>query len=247
MVKNFKKLFQNGVLGIFNPTKNAKKSVPKLGRIDFGDFFTTKPFSKEFGYDRGGPVDRYYIENFLLEESPCIKGTVLEIGDNEYTMKFGGEKVIKSDILHVHADNPKATFVGDLADAPNLPDNHFDCIVLTQTLHLIYDFKAALKTCHRVLKPGGVLLLTVPGITHIDRGEWRETWFWAFTQKSMSKLISETFPKGKAEIKALGNVFASTSFLYGVGLPEVPKKMLDVQDPHYQVIITAKATKETEL
>lgn len=227
-------LFKAGLIKRFDPGK---------GNIDFGDLLRTKPFSIEFGYDRGGPVDRYYIENFLSKERDSIKGSVLEIGDNEYTLMFGQENVAKSDILHVHADNPKATYVGDLANAPSLPDNHFDCIVLTQTLHLIYDFKAALSTCHRVLKPGGVLLLTVPGITHIDQGEWRETWYWSFTQKAMTVLIGETFSGGLSEVKSYGNVFAATAFLFGVGLPEVSKEMLDKYDPHYQVIITVKATK----
>jgi ubiquinone/menaquinone biosynthesis C-methylase UbiE len=70
----------------------------------------------------------------------------------------------------VDASNPQATFVGDLSHAPQLPDAAFDCVVLTQTLHLIYDFKGAIATCYRILKPGGALLLTVPGITHIDQG-----------------------------------------------------------------------------
>ena len=35
----------------------------------------------------------------------------------------------------------------------------------------------------------------------------------------------------------------SLMFLYGMGLPEIKKEQLDYQDPHYQVIITASATK----
>jgi SAM-dependent methyltransferase len=243
MVKKLSFLIPNNVRRILHKSYWAKNNVPNLGKIDFGDFQSTKPFSKEFGYDRGGPIDRYYIENFLQKEKIWIKGIVLEIGDNEYTLQYGGNQVIQSDILHVHADNPKATFIGDLADAPSLPDNHFDCIVLTQTLHLIYDFKAALRTCHRVLKPGGVLLLTVPGITQIDQGEWKETWYWTFTQKAMNLLLNEIFKKENIEAHSYGNVFAATTFLYGVGFPEVSQAMLDVQDPHYQVIVTVKATK----
>lgn len=220
-----------------------KKHVPAVGKADLGDFDRQRPFSKNFGYDRGGPVDRYYIENFLQQEAGSIYGRVLEIGDNEYTMQFGGERVTQSDILHVDASNSKATFVGDISDAPHLPDNTFDCIVLTQTLHLIYDFKGALRTCHRVLKPGGSLLLTVPGITPIDHGEWKETWYWSFTDKAMHRLMEETFTGGHADVNCFGNVFAATAFLYGMSLKEVPKAKLDFNDPHYQVIVTVKAVK----
>lgn len=220
-----------------------QNKVPFVGKVDAGDMHSVHPFSIDFGYDRGGPVDRYYIENFLAKEAAHIQGRVLEIGDNEYTLNYGGARVKQSDILHVDEKNPKATFVGDISDAPHVPDNTFDALVLTQTLHLIYDFKAALRTCHRILKPGGVLLLTVPGITPIDHGEWKEIWYWSFTDKAMRKLMEETFPGGTSEVNTYGNVYAATSFLYGMGLPEVSKPKLDHNDPHYQVVITVKATK----
>jgi SAM-dependent methyltransferase len=220
-----------------------KNYKPAPGHINFGSLNRTKPFSTQFGYDRGGPVDRYYIENFLQKNTAFIKGRVLEIGDNDYTLRFGGNKITQSDILHVDESNKQATFVGDLSNAPQLPDNSFDCIVLTQTLHLIYNFKDALKTCYRILKPGGALLLTVPGISHIDQGEWKDIWLWSFTQASIKKLLAETFSNAHATVETFGNVLAATAFLYGMGLPEIKKSQLDETDPHYQVIITAYALK----
>jgi glycosyltransferase involved in cell wall biosynthesis len=222
-----------------------RSNMPPVGQVRFGHLHRYAPFSTQFGYDRGGPVDRYYIENFLGQEADAIKGRVMEIGDNAYTLQYGAEKVTKSDILHVDASNPNATLVGDISHAPHIPDNTFDCIILTQTLHLIYHFREALQTCCRILKPGGALLLTVPGITPIDHGEWKETWYWSFTDKSMKRLMEETFPGGTSEVTPYGNVFTATAFLYGMGLPEVPKTKLMYNDPHFQVIITVKAIKLT--
>ncbi|WP_230471279.1 glycosyltransferase [Hymenobacter jejuensis] len=219
-----------------------KNYRPAVGQVITGDFARHTPFSTEFGYDRGGPVDRYYIENFLLRESQSIRDRVLEIGDNEYTMRFG-QNITQSDILHVDARNSKATFVGDLSDSPHIPDNLFDCIVLTQTLHLIYDYKQALATCYRILKPGGTLLLTVPGITPIDRGEWRKTWYWSFTDVALHRLLHDTFPAATITIGSFGNVFIATAFLYGMGISEVTKEQLDMYDPQFQVINTVKAIK----
>lgn len=217
--------------------------LPDVGKVQRGDFNRTTPFSDQFGYDRGGPVDRYYIENFLKENEQIISGRVLEIGDNEYTLLFGGDRITQSDILHVDESNENATFIGDISDAPHISDNSFDAIILTQTLHLIYNFKDALLTCHRILKPGGTLLLTVPGITPIDRGEWNKTWYWSFTDKALKKLIPETFPSSASEIQSFGNVFIATAFLYGMGITEVEKDKLNINDPSFQVIITVKATK----
>lgn len=227
----FNKLLKNEGLskGILS---DIKRSKPYL-----------RPCSTDFGYDRGGPIDRYYIENFLKAENDYIKGRILEIGDNEYTLKYGGDKVEQSDILHVNESNEKATFIGDLSNASHIPDNIFDCIVLTQTLHLIYDFKNALKTCNRILKPGGALLLTAPGITPIDHGPWNDTWYWSFTDKSLSKIVAEEFPLGVIEARTFGNVYIASQFLYGKGLPEVTTKELDYHDPFFQVIITIKAIK----
>jgi glycosyltransferase involved in cell wall biosynthesis/SAM-dependent methyltransferase len=220
---------------------------PAVGQVDPGDFGRLTPFSNEFGYDRGGPIDRYYIENFLQKEAASIRGRALEIGDNSYTMQFGRATVGQSEVLHVDASNPQATWVGDLSDAPHIPDNTFDCLVLTQTLHLIYDFKAALRTCYRILKPGGTLLLTVPGITPIDRGEWKETWYWTFTDRALQRLFAETFPVGEVSISSFGNVRVATAYLYGLGLPEIDRAALDYYDPQFQVINAVKAVKHAPL
>jgi glycosyltransferase involved in cell wall biosynthesis len=217
--------------------------IPAVGQIVSGDFQRLTPFSTEFGYDRGGPIDRYYIEKFLQKEAGSVWGRVLEIGDNSYTLQFGGSRISQSDVLHIDASNPQATLVGDLSAAPHIPDNTFDCLVLTQTLHLIYDFKGALQTCYRILKPGGTLLLTVPGITPIDRGEWKETWYWTFTDKALNRLFAEAFSMGSVEISSFGNVRVATAYLYGLGLPEIDKASLDYYDPQYQVINAVKAVK----
>ena len=217
--------------------------LPPVHRISMGDYNRLTPFSRAFGFDRGGAIDRYYIESFLKKEAGCIKGRVLEIGDNSYTLMYGGERVTTSDILHVNQANPAATIVADISNAPQIPDNTFDCIILTQTLHLVYDFKKALRTCHRILKPGGTLLLTVPYITSIDYGEWNATWYWAFTDKVFGPLMEETFPGSYTEVSSFGNVLTGSAFLYGVGLPELSKEQLDHHDPHFQVIIAVKTTK----
>lgn len=217
--------------------------TPKPGKVKPGDFDRTTPFSYDFGFDRGGAVDRYYIERFLRENETDVRGTVLEIGDNEYTLKFGGDRLEKSEILHVDATNQKATYVGDITDIPSIPDNYFDCVILTQTLHLIYDFKKAIATCFRILKPGGNLLITVPGISHIDHGLWRDYWLWSFTDRSIQKLLNEYFKCDDIQIRTFGNVYVAAAFLYGMGLPELKEKQLLIHDPSYQVIISAKATK----
>jgi glycosyltransferase involved in cell wall biosynthesis/SAM-dependent methyltransferase len=217
--------------------------VPPIGRVRFGDFRRVSPISRDFGFDRGLPVDRYYIEQFLSGHASEIAGRVLEVGDDAYTRKFGGARVTRRDVLHVSAANPRATFVGDVTDPRVLPERTFDCIVFTQTLQLIYDVRAAIVQLHRALAPGGVLLVTAPGISQIDRGEWGDTWFWSFTPAAMERLFAEVFGRDAVAIQPYGNVFAANAFLQGLAVEELHASDLDPIDRAYPVIVAVRARK----
>jgi SAM-dependent methyltransferase len=210
--------------------------------VRFGSLRRLTPISRTFGFDRGLPIDRYYIERFLSAHAADIGGHVLEIGDDTYTRQFGGDRVKKSDVLHVSEGNPKATIVGDLTCATHIPSDRFDCVIFTQTLHLIYDARGALQTLHRILKPGGVLLATFPGISQISDERWRESWHWAFTQLSARRLFEEIFPQNVC-VEVCGNVLAAIAFLHGLAAEELRQDELDYRDAHYQVSILVRAVK----
>jgi SAM-dependent methyltransferase len=201
------------------------------------------PVSREWGFERGTPIDRFYIERFLEVHSTDVRGRVLEIGDNSYTRRFGGGRVARSDVLHVEEGNPDATIVGDLTRAHHLPSDAFDCIILTQTLHLIYDPRSAIVTLHRILRPAGVLLLTAPGITPTSHQEWPGSWYWSFTTNSAARLLSEAFGGEHVTVEGHGNVMAACAFLYGLACEDVRRADLEHLDPDYQVIVTARAIK----
>ena len=216
---------------------------PPPGWVSFGSLRRTSPLSRSWGQDRGRALDRYYVEGFLEQYRGDIKGRVLEIGDRSYTEKFGGPAVGVSDVLHVSEGNPVATIVADLTDAPQIPDQTFDCIILTQTLQLIFDVPAALRTVHRILKPGGVLLATFPGITHTGDADWSEHWCWSFTRRSARQLFTPVFGEGNIALASHGNVLAATAFLYGLADRELTTRELDVHDPTYDMVITVRATR----
>lgn len=212
--------------------------------MQWGNLRRLEPVSRIFGLDRGLCIDRYYIENFLAQHAGDIQGRVLELADNDYTLKFGGEKVTRSDILHMTPDNPRATIVADLAAANTIPSETFDCIICTQTLQFIFDVRAAIKTLHRILKPKGTLLATFPGISQISRYDM-ERWgdYWRFTTLSARRLFEETFPPVHVRVEAYGNVLAGIAFLHGIAAGELSPKELMFRDPDYEVLITVKAAK----
>lgn len=228
--------------------------IPQPGSVDFGELRRVAPIGREFGIDRplpgedrGLPVDRYYIECFLATQAADIRGRVLEIGDDAYTRRYGGDRVTRCDILNISADNPRATIVADLADAPQIGDAIFDCVILTQTLHLIYDAPSAVRTLQRILKPGGVLLMTVPGISLVPSGSvWGHTWYWAFTELAVRRMLAEAFGGQRMDVQSYGNVLSVVAFLHGLAVRELATHELDALDTDYPLIIAARARKAGE-
>jgi SAM-dependent methyltransferase len=219
------------------------QAAPPVGAVRFGSLRRLTPISAEFGYDRGLPVDRYYVEGFLRRHAADVRGRVLEVGDSSYTRRFGGGRVAHSDVLHVNGDNSQATIVADLSRADHVPSDAFDCIVLTQTLHLVYDVPAALRTLYRILAPRGVVLATVPGISQISRDEWAESWYWSFTALSMRHLFADAFPPSSVHAEAHGNVLSAIAFLQGLAADELRADELDYFDQSYPVTIAVRAVK----
>ncbi|HTJ56909.1 MAG TPA: glycosyltransferase [Devosiaceae bacterium] len=223
--------------------RHRRAVTTPLGKWRGGDFARGVPASRDFGWDRGEPIDRYYIEGFLERWRSDIAGHALEVGDDAYCRRFGGERVTRQDVLHIHHGSPQATIVGDLADPATLPANAFDCLVLTQTLHLVFDLQTAVRNLHASLRPGGVALVTVPGISQIDRGEWGGGWCWSFTAVSAQRLFVDVFGPEGVIVESNGNFFAATSFLAGLAQGEVDTGKLDPVDPAYPVIVTIRARK----
>ncbi|HEX2952068.1 MAG TPA: methyltransferase domain-containing protein [Armatimonadota bacterium] len=211
---------------------------------DLGSMHRCTPIAREFGRHRGEPIDRYYIEKFLSRYRDDIAGRVLEVADATYTRRFGRGRVTTSDVLHVSETKKPVTITADLTDAPSIPSETFDCIILTQTLQFIYDIRAAVGTLHRILKPNGVLLLTVPGIAPIspyDQERWGE--YWRFTSGSTTRLLTEAFHPQNITLEAFGNILVAVSFLHGLAREDLTTDELDFKDPLFEFLITARAVK----
>ena len=158
-----------------NDSAGRRQRLRRLRRPAWlGTVRRTSPLSDHFGRERGTPVDRYYIERFLQENRERIRGRVLEVKDSDYTRRFGVD-VSRSDVLDIDDRNPDATVVADLVVAGGVEAAAFDCFILTQTLHYIFDVGAALEHVHRILRPGGTVLCTVPVVSRIGRGELRRS------------------------------------------------------------------------
>jgi glycosyltransferase involved in cell wall biosynthesis len=224
--------------------RTAARRPSRPATVSLGDAGSTTPISRAWGFERGLPVDRYYIERFLQRHAGDIRGRTLEVADDLYTRRFGGDRVERADVLHDREGNPKATLVADLNDADHLEPAVFDCIVFTQTLQFVYDVDAALRALHRLLRPGGVLLLTAPGTTQSGPDEYSGSWYWSFPSHSLRRLLDETFGEGQVEVEAYGNVLGAVALLHGLAAEDLAPGDLDRRDPHYEVVVAARAVRK---
>ena len=225
--------------------KDAVSRRQRLARLRrpawLGTVRRTSPLSEHWGRERGTPLDRYYIERFLDENRSLIRGRVLEVLDAGYTQRFGAG-VTTSDVLDVDATNPEATFVADLAAADTIEPDAFDCFILTQTLQYVFGLEAAIGHVHRILRPGGSVLCTVPVVSRLTRGLDAGE-FWRLTPAACRRLFERSFGSGAVEVRGVGNVLVCVAFLLGMAAEELSARELQAEDASFPLLVTVKATK----
>jgi len=200
-----------------------------VGQVDFGSLRQITPIEANLETVLEQPIDRYYAERFLKDHAGDIQGAVLEIGNGGFIPQLGVYPT---------------TVVTDPILVGHLPLASYDCIILPQVLYRIYDIKAALQTICRLLKPGGVLLATLPGIRLNNK---RDSSYWAFTSHSARHLFADIFRSDDFTVSSYGNVLAATSYLHGIGANKLHSEELDSADPQYQVLIGVRAVKPGHL
>ena len=62
-------------------------------------FLPLQPVSREFGADRGQPLDRYYIEQFLSTYQADIRGDVLEVEESLYMSRNLIPKILEKRVF----------------------------------------------------------------------------------------------------------------------------------------------------
>ena len=213
---------------------------PSKHGIQWGDLRRLKPISSECGLDRGTPVDRYYIQEFLKRYSSDIRGRVLDVGGFGYAKRFGDSRITRADVLTLDATNFRGEIIVDLYNR-DIAHQSYDCVIAVEIFHLIYDINAALSECSRILKPGGVLLATFSCVTQVDARAGTDRDFWRFTESTVREMLSRFFRGDKFETHQYGNIKAATASLYGIASEELRAEERDTADPLFPVVIGVRA------
>lgn len=223
------------------PMRIKKLAKRLFAARQWGDLRRIEPASRSFGFDRGTPIDRVYIESFLSEHADAITGDILEIGDNQYTQKFG--KHIKRSVVLAGSVPDAECYSGDLTNVQSLATlGRFDCVIATQVLNFIFELDAAMHGIKSLLKENGVVLVTLAGLAPVSRYD-AERWgdYWRFSDMSAKKLFEKHFESG-VDITCFGNLISATGILHGLSAEELRRDEMAHTDPDYQVLIGVKAT-----
>src|SRR5262245_60415651 len=86
-----------------------------------------RPHSEIWGFDRGQPIDRWYIERFVCEHETDIRDRVLEVQSPQYAAPHGRDNVTSMTVIDNDPDNTKATIIADLNAPGALAHQVFDC------------------------------------------------------------------------------------------------------------------------
>jgi SAM-dependent methyltransferase len=204
----------------------------------------TTPLSNYAGRERGDPIDRFYIDLFLSRHAADVRGRCLEVKDDLYTQQFGRDRVTVTDVLDINPDNPRANARGDLRHLDSIADNTYDCFILTQTLQYIDDLAAAVRECHRILKPGGVLLVTLPCLGKVEGLEKNVAGnFWRFTEYAARYLFEKPFGPANVTVESFGNARSAIAFYAGLAQEDLSRRVLQRNDPAFAVIVAVRAVK----
>jgi hypothetical protein len=200
----------------------------------WGNLRTTEPFSRNFGFERGTPVDRYYLMKFLDRHRNLISGRVLEIQVSGYT-KLYGNGVTEAHTVDIDPSF-KSTYVCDLAESDGvIPSNYYDCFLLPNTLCLLRDIENCLRQALRVVKSGGVVLATTAGLLPLiaDADD-----YWHLSAAGWRQVVKRSWPGCDVSVESHGNCLSATAAMLGLALEELRPDELDVQDPRYPVLVT---------
>jgi Methyltransferase domain len=200
-----------------------------------------EPLSDQYGFDRGTPVDRRYIEAFLNARRGAICGRVLEVRDNTYTARFGAGRVAESVVVDIDASNPSATLIADLQQVGSLSPESYDCIILTQTLHLLRRPDHCIDNCFGALRRRGVLLATAPSLSRVSP-TYPQGDFWRFTPAGIDELFTRRW-RGAFSVHGFGSLRTCVAFLLGEAQEDLPNAVLDYHDARFPLTVAVEAHK----
>ena len=215
-------------------TVRLRSLIRGYERPRWGNLRRTVPFSSTYGFERGTPIDRHYLNAFLATHHSLITGNVLEVQTDSYTHRFGRD-VQRADTFDI-VPSATVTYVCDFAHCERaIPDHAYDCLLLPNTLPHFLELEPALSNALRVVRPGGAILASAAGLLLLT-GDVPE--YWRLSPDGWRERLSTAWPGAALEIAGHGNCLTAVAAQLGLALEELTSAELDAYDPRFPVLTT---------
>ena len=144
--------------------------------------------------------------------------------------------------MDVDRKNKSANIYGDLKNLKGIvEDETYDCIILTHVLGFIDDLDSAVSEIYRILKKGGVVLVTTACFSPTYKDSRN---FWRILPEGAKYLFSKHFGINNVSVSSYGNVLAGQCFWVGMSQEDLSKEGLEYNDPQFPCIVKVCAIKE---
>lgn len=215
-------------------TTRLRCLVRGYGLPRWGNLRRTTPFSSTFGFERGTPIDRYYLHRFLSQHRDAIAGDVLEVQNRSYTERFGRD-VTRTDTFDV-VPQFSPTHCCDFSHCGEvIPGAAYDCLLLPNTLPHFRELDRALAHARRVVRPGGTILASAAGLLPLT-GDVPD--YWRLSPDGWRERLRDAWPGAAIDVAGHGNCLAAVAAQLGLAVEELSEAELEVPDPRYPVLTT---------
>jgi SAM-dependent methyltransferase len=137
---------------------------------------------------------RTLLDKQLERLLPQLAGALLDIGskNRRYDALLAGT-VTAVDLV---ADTTKNVAYANLDEQLPFPEASFDGVLCIEVLEYVHDIQHAFSELRRVLKPGGILIASIPFLYH-EHGDWAR-----YTPRAMGDYAAHF---SSVELKTFGN------------------------------------------
>lgn len=216
-------------------TTRARTVTRGLERPSWGNLRRVTPISPTYGFERGTPIDRYYVHRFFKARGHLLTGRALEIQTTDHIRRYGSAIQV-ADSLDI---NPafRPTYCCDLAQASVVPSAAYDCFVLPNTLCFLRNLEGALREALRIVRPGGAILATVPVFVPLTPDVED---YWHASADGWRIILDRVWVGCETIVESHGNCLAAAAAMYGVAAEELTHEELGVADRRYPVLVTVE-------
>jgi len=140
---------------------------------------------------------RILLEKHLLSIAPSLSGKILDIGskNRRYDHLFPG----KVTAIDKTPNKDMDVCAGNIEKGLTFPNSEFDHIICLEVIEYIKNHKLALSEIRRLLKPGGIAIISAPFMYH-DHGDYHR-----LTASYWQEILSPHFQS--VTVTLIGNGF----------------------------------------